>query len=84
MCHPEAVGFHFVMTYMGSISYVMSYMGSIGYVTSDADINACWEVVYAGNSVAHMMTGHTYSLALGAHLFSSALLMSDLHKYQVL
>ena len=53
-------------------SFCVTYMGSIGYMMSGAGINACWETVYAGNSVAHTMTGHAYSRDVVAHLFTTA------------
>ena len=51
---------------------MMTYMGAIGYMMSGVDIDPCWKTVYAGNSVAHTMTCHMYSWALGALLFTTA------------
>ena len=61
--------------------FVMTYVGSKGYVMSGAGIDACWETVYAENSMTHRMTGHAYSRALVAHLFTTASLMSDLLRF---
>ena len=44
---------------------MMTYIGSIDYMMSGAGIDPCLETVYAGNSVAHTMTCHAYSRALG-------------------
>lgn len=51
-----------VILRLGGFHFVMSYMGSIGCVTSVAVIDTCWEMAYELSGA--WMTGHKYSRGL--------------------
>ena len=46
---------------LGGFHFVMSYLGSMGAIMNDSGLRNQWETVYAHNSVNHMLTGHAYA-----------------------
>ena len=63
---------------LGGFHFVMSYLGSMGTIMNDSDLRNQWETVYAHNSVNHMLTGHAYARALRAHMLSVASLVAHM------
>ena len=61
-----------VFVRLGGFHFVMSYLGSIGHIMSESGLKTLWETVYASKSVNHMLTGHAYARALRAHMLSAA------------
>lgn len=53
---------------------MMSYLGSIGHLMSGSGLQELLEVVYAPNSVVHMMSGKAVSRAVRGHLLVDAAL----------
>ncbi|XP_065672431.1 uncharacterized protein LOC136090184 [Hydra vulgaris] len=58
----------------------MSFVGSIGMVMEGSGLNRLLELIYASNSVAHIMTGKAVARALRAHFLVESALMSLLFK----
>ena len=52
----------------------MSFLGSIGYLMSGSGLQEVFEVVYAGNTVSHMLTGKAISRAVRGHMLVDAAL----------
>ena len=54
---------------LGGFHTIMSFLGCIGYLMSGTGIWEALEVVYAGNTVPHLLSGKAVSRALrGQHL----------------
>ena len=58
------VGFHLLL----------SFMGSIGAIMAGSGLEAIWETVCAKNSVVHTMNGRAYAIGIRAHLMSQSAL----------
>ena len=56
----------------------MSFLGSMGHLMACSDLQELLEVVYAGNTLTHMMTGKAVSRAIHGHLLVDAALSSTL------
>ena len=56
----------------------MSFLGSMGHLRACSDLQELLEVVYAGNTATHMMTGKAVSRAIHDHLLVDAALSSTL------
>ena len=63
---------------LGGFHLIMSFLGAVGYIMSQSGLRNQWETVYASNSVNHMLTGHSYSRAMRAHMLSAASLVAHL------
>lgn len=59
-----------VVVRLGGFHMIMSYLGSIGYIMDRSGLEDLWGVVYAGESVKKMMSGHAYSRAIRAHILT--------------
>ncbi len=46
----------------------MSFLGSIGHLMAGSGLQELLEIVYAANSVKHMLTGKAISRAIRGHL----------------
>lgn len=55
---------------IGCFHLLMSFMGGIGHIMAGSGLKELWSTIYASNSVIHMLTGHSYSRALRAHLMT--------------
>ena len=56
----------------------MSFLGSMGHLMAYSGLQELLEVVYAGNTVTHMMTGKAASRAIRGHLLVDAALSTTL------
>ena len=54
----------------GGLHMTFSYMGSDGYIKSGSEQEQMWSTAYAEGSVPQVMSGHSYSRALRAHILS--------------
>ena len=59
-----------VILHLGGFHLTMSYLGCIGQIMSGSGLAELWEQVCAKGSVAHMLTGHTFVRAVGAHILA--------------
>ena len=50
----------------------MSFLGSMGHLMASSGLQELLEVVYAGNTATHMMTGKAASRAIRGHLLVDA------------
>lgn len=50
-------------------------MESIGYIMGGSGLESLWEIVYAPNTLNHMVTGHAYARDLRAHFLTAAALV---------
>ena len=53
---------------LGGFHLLMSFMGSIGYIMAGSGLKEVWETVYAPKSTEKIMTRHSFSRAIRAHL----------------
>ena len=67
-----------VFVRLGGFHFFMSFLGSIGHIMSESGLKTLWETVYASKSVNHMLTGHAYARALRAHMLSAAAISGHL------
>lgn len=56
----------------------ISYLGSIWHLMAGSGLADLFEIVYAGNTVSHMMTGKAVSRAVRGHLLVDAALSTIL------
>ena len=56
----------------------MSFLGSIGHLMAGSELQELLEVVFAGNTVRHMLTGKAISRAVRGHMLVDAALNSIL------
>ena len=61
---------------LGGFHFLMSYFGSIGNIMSGSGLEELWKSVYASETTPHMMSGHAYSRALRAHILTIEALTS--------
>ena len=61
----------------------MSFLGSIGNLMSGSGIQEVFEVVYACNTVSHMLTGKAISRAVCGHMLVDAALIFIADAYNV-
>ena len=59
---------------LGGFHMQMSFLGSIGHLMAGSGLHELLEVVYASNTVNHMMTGKAVSRAVRGHLLVDAAL----------
>lgn len=59
---------------LGGFHMQMSFLGSIGHLMAGSGLQELLEVVYAGNTVPHMMTGKAVSRAVRGHMLVDAAL----------
>ena len=59
---------------LGGLHTEMSFLGSIGHLMAGSGLSELLEIVYAPNSVKHMLTGKALSRAVRAHLLVYAAL----------
>lgn len=52
----------------------MSFLGSIGNIMSGSGLRSVLELVYAENTVTHMLSGKAYDRAIRGHLLVDAAL----------
>ncbi len=71
---------------LGGFLVEMSFLGSIGHLMAETGLREVLEVVYASNSVSHMLTDKAVSRAVRGHLVDAAvntLLLSDAYNVPV-
>ncbi|KAG1678576.1 hypothetical protein GQR58_013380 [Nymphon striatum] len=59
---------------MGGFHTLMSFLGSIGNIMSGSGLRSVLELVYAENTVTHMLSGKAYDRAIRGHLMVDAAL----------
>ena len=59
---------------LGGFHMKMSFLGSIGHLMAGSGLEELLEVVYAGNTVCHMMSGKAVSRAVRGHMLVDAAL----------
>ena len=59
-----------VIVRLGGLHMTFSYMGSDGYIMSGSGQEQMWSTAYAEGSIPQMVSGHSYSRALRAHILS--------------
>jgi len=59
---------------LGGFHTQMSFLGSIGHLMEGSGLQELLEVVYAGNTVGHMLSGKAVSRAVRGHLLVDAAL----------
>lgn len=52
---------------LGGFHLLMSFMGCIGYIMGGSGLEEALEIIYAKNSIVHIMSGHAYERAIRAH-----------------
>ena len=70
---------------LGGFHMEMSFLGSIGHLMAGSGLQELLEVVYASNTVSHMLTGKAVSRAVRGHILVDAALNTILvaHAYNV-
>lgn len=56
-----------VFVRLGGFHLLMSFLGTIGCLMSGSGLEDVLEVIYAKNSLVHIMNGHAYERAIRAH-----------------
>ena len=59
-----------VIVRLGGLHMPFSYMGPEGYIMSGSGQEQMWSTAYAEGSIPQVMSGHSYSRALRAHILS--------------
>lgn len=60
-----------IVVRLGGFHLLMSFLGTIGYIMAESGLDQLLNVVYAENSVVHILNGHAYSRAIRAHMLAS-------------
>ena len=60
-----------VVVRLGGFHLLLSFLGTIGYIMADSGLQQLLSVVYAENSVVHILNGHAYARAIRAHMLVS-------------
>ena len=68
--HANAELCYSVIVRLGGLHITFSYMGSDGYIMSGSGQEQMWSTAYAEGSIPQVMSGHSYSRALRAHILS--------------
>lgn len=75
---------HSVLPRLGGFHTLMSFLGSIGHLMSGTGLQEVLEVIFAGNSVPHIISGKAYSRAIRGHFLIDGvvhtLLLSKLYE----
>ena len=76
-----------VVLRLGGFHIEMSYLGSIGHLMDDSGLKQLLEVVYAANTVEHMLTGKAVCRAIRGHFLIddtlNAMLISQIFNIQL-
>ena len=59
---------------LGSFHTEMSFIGSIGHLIAESGLKELLELIYAPNTVEHILTGKAIARAVRAHLLVDAVL----------
>ena len=71
---PEDSDLHAIVLRLGGFHTLMSFLGSIGHIITGSGLQRLLELVYAENTVTHMMSGKAYDRAFRGHLLVDAAL----------
>ena len=71
---PEDSELHGIVLRLGGFHSLMSFLGAIGHIMAGSGLRRCLELIYAENTVTHMMTGKVYDRAFRGHLLMDAAL----------
>ena len=64
-----------IVVRLGGFHTLMSFLGSIGAVMGGSGLNKLLELIYASNSVTHIMSGKAVARSLRAHFLVESTLM---------
>lgn len=64
-----------VVIRLGGFHLIMSFMGCIGHTMADSGLKELLSVIYAENSVDHILTGHAYYRAIRANILTQLALI---------
>jgi len=56
-----------VILVLGGFHTVMSFLGSIGHIMKSSGLSTLLELVFAGNTVTHMLSGKAYARTVRGH-----------------
>ena len=71
---PEGSDLRQIVLRMGGFHTLMSFLGSIGNIMSASGLRSVLQLVYAENTVTHMLSGKAYDRAIRGHLLVDAAL----------
>lgn len=55
---------------LGGFHFLMSFLGSIGNIMSGSGLDDCWSVIYALESIKQMLLGHAFARSVRAHILT--------------
>ena len=73
---PDSSELHSVVVRLGDVHAVMSFLGSIGHLMKGSGIKNLLQVIYASNTVDHILSGKAVSRAVRGHCIVDASLLS--------
>jgi hypothetical protein len=62
-CKPEGSAVRGIILRLGDFYTLMSVLGSMGHIIAGSGLRRLFELVYAANTVTHMLTGKSYNIA---------------------
>jgi 5'-3' exonuclease len=65
---------HPIILRLGGFHALMSFLGSIGHLMRGTGLQDILEVIFAGNTVTHILTGHAVARAIRGHLLVDSVL----------
>ena len=68
---------------VGGFHTAMRFRGCMGRLTAGSSLQQLLEVVFAQNSVTHMLTGKAIARAVRGHFFADAILKAELYRARV-
>jgi hypothetical protein len=71
---PEDSAVRGIVLRLGGFYTLMSFFGSMGHIMAGSGLRRMLELVYAANTVTHMLTGKAYDRAFRGHLLVDAAL----------
>ena len=74
LSQPEGSPIQRIVLRLGAFHMEMSFLGSIGHLMAGSGLKELLEMIYAQNSVVHIMTGKAISRAVRAHLLMDGVL----------
>lgn len=67
-----------VILRLGGFHLLMSFLGTIGYIMAGSGLEEVLSLIYAENSIQHILSGHAFARAIRAHLLVSSALQKIL------
>jgi hypothetical protein len=63
---------------LGGFHMTMSYLGAVGHIMNGTGLHELFELIYANNTVPHLMSGKAYARAVRAHMLADTALYTHL------